>query len=66
MYSVAQQGALVFLVVLAMELVRLLAQMVARDADLSWMVMWTAVTSTLAWPLVYLVLRRMRRQFDVS
>lgn len=66
MYSVAQQGALVFLVVLAMELLRLFAQMVARHGDISWMVLWTAVTSTLAWPLVYLVLRRLRRQFDVS
>jgi cell shape-determining protein MreD len=66
MYSVAQQGALVFLVVLAMELVRQLAQMVAREGPASWMVLWTAIASTLAWPLVYIALRRIRRQFEVS
>lgn len=66
MYSVAQQGALVFVVVLAMEIVRLFAQMFGRSGSLSWMVLWTAIASTLAWPLVYLALRRVRRQFEVS
>jgi len=66
MYSVAQQGALLFLLVLGVELVRLIAQVFARNGELTWMIVWPAVTSTLVWPFVYSALRRLRRQFDVS
>jgi rod shape-determining protein MreD len=66
MYSVAQQGVVVFLLVLGTEFIRMVAQWVGRDGAVSWWILLPALTSTLAWPLVALVLRRLRHQFAVE
>jgi len=66
MYSIAQQAAVVFLLVLGTELVRMVAQHVARDSALSWWVLIPALTSTVAWPFVIWILGRLRRQFAVE
>ncbi|MGE0625236.1 MAG: rod shape-determining protein MreD [Pseudomonadales bacterium] len=60
MYSVVQQGGVVFLLVLGGELVRLLVQDFAWDRGLTWGVMFPALTSFLAWPFVYLLLSRLK------
>jgi rod shape-determining protein MreD len=66
MYSVAQQGVVVFLMVLGTEFIRMCAQWLDRDSALSWSIFLPAITSTVAWPLVALVLRRIRFQFSVE
>jgi len=66
MYSVAQQGVVVFVMVLATEFVRMWAQWLGRDGGLSWWIVVPAVASTVAWPLVALVLGRVRYQFAVE
>ncbi len=66
MYSVVQQGVVVFLMVLGSGLIRMCAQWLARDGAVSWWVLMPAVMSTLAWPLTALVLRRIRYQFAVE
>jgi rod shape-determining protein MreD len=66
MYSVAQQGAVVFLLVLGTEAVRMAAQWLARDGALTWWILLPAITSTLAWPLVAIVLGRVRVQLAVE
>jgi rod shape-determining protein MreD len=66
MYSVAQQGVVVFLLVLGTEFIRMAAQWLGRDGAMSWWILLPAVMSTVAWPLVALVLRRVRHQFAVE
>lgn len=66
MYSVAQQGVVVFLMVLGTEFVRMWAQWLGRDGALSWWIVAPAVMSTVAWPLVALLLGRLRYQFAVE
>lgn len=66
MYSIAQQGAVVFLMVLGTEFIRMCAQWLGRDGALTWWIVVPAASSTLAWPLVALALRRVRNQFAVE
>ncbi|HET6470308.1 MAG TPA: rod shape-determining protein MreD [Pseudomonadales bacterium] len=66
MYSVAQQGAVVFLLVLGTEFIRMCAQHFGRDGALSWWILIPAVTSTVAWPFVAWALRRIRLQLAVE
>lgn len=66
MYSIPQQCAVVFLLVLATESLRMTVQMLARDGGFSWLVVLPAVSSTLAWPFVALLLTGLRRQFRVD
>jgi rod shape-determining protein MreD len=66
MYSVAQQGVVVFLLVLGTEFIRMCAQWISRDGTLSVWIFVPAVASTVAWPLVATVLRRIRYQFSVE
>ncbi len=66
MYSVAQQGVVVFVLVLGTEFIRMCAQWLSRDGAMSWWIFIPAVTSTLAWPLVAVALRRIRYQFSVE
>jgi rod shape-determining protein MreD len=66
MYSVAQQGVVVFMMVLGTEFVRMWAQWLARDGAPSWWIVVPALTSTIAWPLVAFLLGRLRRQFAVE
>ncbi len=66
MYSVAQQGVVVFVMVLGTEFVRMCAQWLGRDGALTWWIVVPAIMSTIAWPLVALALRRIRIQFSVE
>ncbi len=60
MYSIVQQGAMVFLLVLAGELVRLMVQDMVFDRGWSWGVLFPALTSFVVWPFLYVLLTRMR------
>ena len=66
MYSVAQQCSVVFLLVVASEAVRMLVQDLVWDRGWTWAVAIPALTSTLLWPFVYLVLHRFRMQVRVE
>lgn len=66
MYSVIQQGGVIFLLVLGGEIVRLFVQDLAWARGYSWGVLFPALTSFLAWPLVYLLLSRLKLQVRVE
>ncbi len=66
MYSIAQQSVVVLLLVLGTELVRMLAQWLARDGAMSWWIIVPVITSTLAWPVVAFVLARVRLRLAVE
>lgn len=66
MYSIVQQCVVVFLLVLITESLRIVVQDVAWSRGWSWGVILPALMSMLAWPLVYLVLQRMRQQVRVE
>jgi rod shape-determining protein MreD len=66
MYSVAQQAFVVFLLVLGTDGIRMAAQWIARDGQLTWWIVLPAVMSTLAWPFVALLLGRVRLQLAVE
>lgn len=66
MYSVVQQGGVLFLLVLITESVRIVVQDLAWSRGWSWGVVLPAVMSLLLWPLVYLVLQRLRQQVRVE
>lgn len=66
MYSIPQQCGVVFLLVMASELVRMLVQDLAWGRGWTWTVMIPALTSTLLWPFVYLLLHRLRIQVRVE
>jgi cell shape-determining protein MreD len=66
MYSVLQQGGVVFLLVLAGECLRLLMQGLTTERQLTWAALLPAVTSLLVWPFLALLLTRLRLQFRVE
>ncbi len=66
MYSVLQQGGVIFLLVLGGEVVRLLVQDLAWSRGMTWGVALPALTSFLAWPFVYLLLSRLKSQVRVE
>jgi rod shape-determining protein MreD len=66
MYSVAQQCAVVFLLVAAAEMFRALVLELVDDRGWSWGVLGPAAFSMLLWPLVAMVLTRLRLQFRVA
>lgn len=61
-YPLWQQALTIFSVVL---LVHLIALMAARP-PMEWLIWMPIVTSTLMWPFMYAVLRKIRRTFQVS
>ena len=66
MYSIVQQGAVLFLLVLAGESARLLVQDLAYGRGWSWGVLFPAVTSLLLWPFLYLLLSRLKFRVGVD
>ena len=66
MYSVAQQGAVIFLMVLGIEIVRQGTEMLTHQTGFSWGLVVPALLSMVLWPPVYLALRELRRQFSVE
>lgn len=61
-YPLWQQAFTIFSVLM---LVHLLSIMSSRP-DMTWVIWMPVVTSTLLWPLMYAVLRKIRRTFQVS
>ena len=66
MYSIAQQCAVVFVLILGTECVRMVVEDVAYSRGWSWGVLLPAVSSMLLWPFVYLLLQRLRVQVRVE
>lgn len=65
MYSIFQQGGLLFLLILGAELLRALVHDVVADRGMSWGVLGPPLLSMLLWPFVALALGRLRAQFRV-
>ena len=65
MYSVLQHCGLLFVLLLAGELVRMLVQNLAWERGVSWQVVLPALMSALVWPFVYFALQRLRTQLHV-
>ena len=66
MYSVFQQCGVVFFLILGSEALRRVVRDTAWDRGWSWAILIPALTSTLLWPFVYLILQRLRQQFRVE
>lgn len=66
MYSIVQQGGVVFLLVLVGELARLLVQDLAFSRGWSWGVLLPALTSLILWPFLYLFLTRLKLRVSVD
>ena len=62
MYSILQQGGVIFLLILAGEVLRLLVQ----DRGWSWGVLFPALISFVVWPFLYLGLSRLKFQARVE
>ncbi|MCX4192861.1 rod shape-determining protein MreD [Methylophaga sp. OBS1] len=61
-YPLWQQALTIFSVVLLVHLVAILA----AGPDMSWIIWMPVITSTLMWPVMYALLRKIRRTFQVS
>jgi len=66
MYSIVQQGVVVFVLVLLGECARVVVQDLVFDRGWSWGVVFPAVTSLLLWPFLYLLLQRLKFRFRVE
>ncbi|MEZ5558757.1 MAG: rod shape-determining protein MreD [Pseudomonadales bacterium] len=66
MYSLLQQAGVLFLLVLASETLRMVVQHVSADRGLGWGPLGPALISMLVWPLVALVLGRLRDRIYVG
>ncbi len=60
MYSVLQQAGLVFLLTLAAEVLRIFVVGLGSERDWQWPVLVIPVMSMIFWPLVFLILLRVR------
>lgn len=61
-YPLWQQALTIFSVILLVHFIAI----VTSKVDFNWMVWMPVVTSTLLWPLMYALLRKIRRTFQVS
>ena len=61
-YPLWQQALTIFSVVLVVDLVAI----VTAKVELNWLLWMPVLTSTLMWPVMYAVLRKIRRTFQVS
>lgn len=66
MYSVLQQGGVVFLLVLVSEGARLVVQDLAFERGFSWGMLFPALVSFALWPFLYLLLTRLRVRVRVE
>jgi rod shape-determining protein MreD len=66
MYSIVQQGAVVFLLVLGSQLVRELGQWLDRGGLSGWWILLPALTSTLVWPIAAWILGAVRHRLAVE
>lgn len=66
MYSVLQQAGILFLLVLAAELLRVFVLGLGSQRDWGWGLLWTPFVSMLLWPIVFLLLLRIRTGMRVE
>ena len=66
MYSVFQQCGVLFILIFASEGVRMVVRDLAWDRGWNWAIAILALSTTLVWPIVYVVLQRLRIQFRVE
>ncbi|MFP6837550.1 MAG: hypothetical protein VB948_15750, partial [Pseudomonadales bacterium] len=66
MYSVFQQCGVLFILIFASEGVRMVVRDLAWDRGWNWAIAIPALSTTLVWPIVYVVLQRLRIQFRVE
>jgi rod shape-determining protein MreD len=66
MYSIVQQGVVIFLLVLIGECIRVMVQDLVYDRGWSWGVVLPAFTSLLLWPFLYLLLQRLKLRARVE
>jgi rod shape-determining protein MreD len=66
MYSIVQQGVVIFLLVLVGECMRVVVQDLVYDRGWSWGVVLPAFTSLLLWPFLYLLLQRLKLRARVE
>jgi rod shape-determining protein MreD len=66
MYSIVQQGGVVFFLVLAGEIIRLVVQDLVFDRGFSWGVLFPPLVSFLIWPFLHLLLSRLKFQARVE
>jgi len=66
MFSVWQQGVIVFVIVGLSQLTTFLIESIAGSGNWSFLYLLPAVVSALLWPWVFLSLRYLRRRFDVN
>lgn len=66
MYSIVQQGVVIYAVVLLGEVFRLIVQDMVFERGWSWGALLPAVTSFMIWPFLYLLLSRLKFQVRVE
>jgi rod shape-determining protein MreD len=66
MYALLQQGAVIFVLLVGTETIRMLVLAIIDDRGLSWGVLGPPLTSLMAWPFVALVLDALRRRVRVA
>jgi rod shape-determining protein MreD len=66
MYSIVQQGVVIFLLVLVGECIRVMVQDLVYDRGWSWGVVLPAFTSLFLWPFLYLLLQRLKLRARVE
>ena len=66
MYSIVQQGVVIFLLVLVGECMRVVVQDLVYDRGWSWGVVVPAFSSLLLWPFLYLLLQRLKLRARVE
>jgi rod shape-determining protein MreD len=66
MFSIPQQGVVVFALILLGEAIRLVVHNLTLDRDLTWMIVIPAVVSLVLWPFVYLLLAGLSARFRVE
>ncbi|RUO23474.1 rod shape-determining protein MreD [Aliidiomarina iranensis] len=65
-FSLSQQALLVALLVLIARVIVYLFEHYLNNAPLMWVYLWPALSSAIFWPWIFLVLRKLRRRFQVQ
>ncbi|MDA1076677.1 MAG: rod shape-determining protein MreD [Proteobacteria bacterium] len=66
MFSIPQQGGVVFLLILMGEAMRMVVLNLTMDRELTWMMVLPALTSLALWPFVWPVLTSAKNRFRVE
>ena len=66
MYTIVQQGGVLFFMVLAGEIIRLVVQDLVFDRGFSWGLLFPPLVSFMIWPFLYLALSRLKFRVRVE